>query len=101
MFRYMAGWSTKLDGRTIEPTVPYKPGSEFHAYTLREPVGVCGQIIPWNFPLLMAAWKLAPGARGRQHGRAQAGRADAADRRCGSGELIMRGGHSRRASSTS
>ena len=53
-------------------------------YTLREPVGVVGQIIPWNFPLLMAAWKLAPGAGGRLHGRAQAGRADAADARCGS-----------------
>src|SRR5947209_11481590 len=36
------------------------PGANFHSYTLREPVGVCGQIIPWNFPLLMAAWKLAP-----------------------------------------
>ena len=39
---------------------PYMPGAEFHAYTLREPVGVVGQIIPWNFPLLMAAWKLGP-----------------------------------------
>ena len=36
------------------------PGAEWHAYTLREPVGVVGQIIPWNFPLLMAAWKLGP-----------------------------------------
>ncbi len=49
-------------------------------YTRKEPVGVCGQIIPWNFPLLMAAWKLGAGARGRLHGRAQAGRADAAQR---------------------
>ncbi len=40
--------------------MPYLPGAEFHAYTLREPVGVIGQIIPWNFPLLMAAWKLGP-----------------------------------------
>src|SRR6516162_926122 len=40
--------------------LPYMPGANFHAYTLREPVGVVGQIIPWNFPLLMAAWKLAP-----------------------------------------
>jgi len=38
----------------------YTPGVNYHAYTLREPVGVVGQIIPWNFPLLMAAWKLAP-----------------------------------------
>ncbi len=41
-------------------SVPYLPGSEFLSYTLREPIGVVGQIIPWNFPLLMAAWKLAP-----------------------------------------
>ena len=60
MFRYMAGWATKIEGNTIPITVPYAPGSEFHAFTLREPVGVVGQIIPWNFPLLMAAWKLAP-----------------------------------------
>jgi phenylacetaldehyde dehydrogenase len=40
--------------------VPYAPGANFHAYTLREPIGVVGQIIPWNFPLLMAAWKLGP-----------------------------------------
>ena len=48
------------NGGTINPSVPYLPGAEFHAYTLREPVGVVGQIIPWNFPLLMAAWKLGP-----------------------------------------
>ena len=60
IFRYMAGWATKIEGSTIPISVPYAPGAEFHAYTLREPVGVVGQIIPWNFPLLMAAWKLAP-----------------------------------------
>ncbi len=60
MFRYMAGWATKLEGTTIPLSVPYTPGAFYHAYTLREPVGVVGQIIPWNFPLLMAAWKLAP-----------------------------------------
>jgi phenylacetaldehyde dehydrogenase len=60
LFRYMAGWATKLEGNTISLSVPYMPGSQFHAYTLREPVGVVGQIIPWNFPLLMAAWKLGP-----------------------------------------
>jgi phenylacetaldehyde dehydrogenase len=60
MFRYMAGWATKIEGNTIPLSVPYMPGVAFHAYTLREPVGVVGQIIPWNFPLLMAAWKLAP-----------------------------------------
>jgi phenylacetaldehyde dehydrogenase len=51
---------TKLEGTTIPISVPYTPGAQYHAYTLREPVGVVGQIIPWNFPLLMAAWKLAP-----------------------------------------
>ena len=60
MFHYMAGWATKIEGDTISISVPYMPGANFHSYTLREPVGVVGQIIPWNFPLLMAAWKLAP-----------------------------------------
>ncbi len=60
IFRYMAGWATKLEGTTIPLSVMYTPGVNYHAYTLREPVGVVGQIIPWNFPLLMAAWKLAP-----------------------------------------
>ncbi|MES1955959.1 aldehyde dehydrogenase family protein [Salinisphaera hydrothermalis] len=60
LFQYMAGWATKLNGEQIGLTVPYAPGAEWHAYTRREPVGVCGQIIPWNFPLLMAAWKLGP-----------------------------------------
>jgi phenylacetaldehyde dehydrogenase len=60
LFRYMAGWSTKIEGNSIPISVPYMPGSQFLAYTLREPVGVVGQIIPWNFPLLMAAWKLGP-----------------------------------------
>ena len=56
MFRYMAGWATKLTGSTIPISFP----GEYLSYTVREPVGVVGQIIPWNFPLLMAAWKLAP-----------------------------------------
>jgi phenylacetaldehyde dehydrogenase len=60
LFRYMAGWATKIEGSTIPISVPYMPGARFHAYTLREPIGVVGQIIPWNFPLLMAAWKLGP-----------------------------------------
>lgn len=57
-FRYFAGWATKIEGNTI----PFSgaPKGMFFAYTVREPVGVVGQIIPWNFPLLMAAWKLAP-----------------------------------------
>jgi phenylacetaldehyde dehydrogenase len=57
-FRYYAGWATKIEGNTIP--LGLAPQGKFHAYTLREPVGVVGQIIPWNFPLLMAAWKLAP-----------------------------------------
>ena len=60
IFRYMAGWATKIEGETIPISVPYTPGAQYHSYTVREPVGVVGQIIPWNFPLLMAAWKLAP-----------------------------------------
>ncbi len=60
LFRYMAGWATKLEGTTIPISVPTNPKARFLAYTLREPVGVVGQIIPWNFPLLMAAWKLGP-----------------------------------------
>ncbi len=60
LFHYMAGWATKIEGNSITISVPYAPGANFHAYTLREPVGVVGQIIPWNFPLLMAAWKLGP-----------------------------------------
>ena len=54
LFRYYAGWSDKLGGETI----PGIPG--FLNYTLREPVGVVGMIIPWNFPLLLTVWKLAP-----------------------------------------
>jgi phenylacetaldehyde dehydrogenase len=60
LFHYMAGWATKIEGNTINISVPYMPGANFHTYTLREPIGVVGQIIPWNFPLLMAAWKLGP-----------------------------------------
>jgi phenylacetaldehyde dehydrogenase len=56
MFRYMAGWATKITGSTLSFSSP----GAFHSYTMREPIGVVGQIIPWNFPLLMAAWKLAP-----------------------------------------
>ena len=56
LFRYMAGWATKIHGSTFPISVPYAPGAKFFAYTQREPIGVVGQIIPWNFPLLMAAW---------------------------------------------
>jgi len=60
IFHYMAGWCSKIEGKTIPLSVPYTPGARYHAYTRPEPIGVVGQIIPWNFPLLMAAWKLAP-----------------------------------------
>ena len=56
LFRYMAGWATK----TLGSTIPLSAGHDFLSYTVREPVGVVAQIIPWNFPLLMAAWKLGP-----------------------------------------
>ncbi len=58
LFAYYAGWATKIEGRTIPVSVPWAPGASWHAYTLREPVGVCGAIVPWNFPLLMAAFKV-------------------------------------------
>jgi acyl-CoA reductase-like NAD-dependent aldehyde dehydrogenase len=54
-FRYYAGWPTKLGGRTVPVSIPGALN-----YTVREPVGVVGAIVPWNFPLLMAAWKVAP-----------------------------------------
>ena len=60
LFHYMAGFATKIYGQTFPVSVPYAPGAQFHAYTLKEPSGVVGQIVPWNFPLLMAAWKLGP-----------------------------------------
>lgn len=56
VLRDTAGWATKIAGQTLSVSDP----GEIHAYTLREPIGVVGQIIPWNAPLLMAAWKLAP-----------------------------------------
>jgi len=56
LLRYMAGWATKITGQSIPLSAP----GEWHAYSVREPVGVVGQIIPWNFPLMMAVWKIAP-----------------------------------------
>lgn len=53
-YRYYAGWADKIHGKTIPIDGPY------HCYTRHEPVGVVGQIIPWNFPLLMQAWKWGP-----------------------------------------
>ena len=58
--RYMAGWATKIEGRTLDLSFPAPRGKRITAYTRREPVGVVGAIIPWNFPLLMSAWKIGP-----------------------------------------
>ena len=58
-FRYMAGWATKIAGQTLDVSLGM-PGDEYQAYTLKQPVGVVGQITPWNFPLAMASWKIAP-----------------------------------------
>ncbi|HEU4328779.1 MAG TPA: aldehyde dehydrogenase family protein [Roseiflexaceae bacterium] len=59
-FRYYAGWTTKIHGDTPPAGNVANPAARYLTYTLREPVGVVGAIIPWNFPLLMTAWKLAP-----------------------------------------
>ena len=54
-FRYYAGWATKIEGSSIPVNIPNKV-----VYTNREALGVVGLIVPWNFPLMIAAWKLAP-----------------------------------------
>jgi phenylacetaldehyde dehydrogenase len=56
LFHYMSGWATKIEGSTIPISAP----GEYHAYTERTPIGVVGLIVPWNFPLVIAAWKIAP-----------------------------------------
>ena len=58
--RYMAGWATKIHGKTVDLTVPYAPQMDFFAYTKREPIGVVAGITPWNVPLGQAIWKIAP-----------------------------------------
>ncbi len=59
-FRYMAGWATKIEGSTFQTSIHGPPGMKFNTYFTRQPVGVVAQIVPWNFPLAMAAWKLGP-----------------------------------------
>ena len=56
--RYMAGWAAKIGGETVPPYT--MPGGTVFSYTVKEPVGVCAQIVPWNFPLLMACLKIGP-----------------------------------------
>ncbi|WP_339804488.1 aldehyde dehydrogenase family protein [uncultured Marinobacter sp.] len=59
--RYTAGWATKIEGRTKTPSMMAVPDeAQIVAYTRREPVGVVGAIVPWNFPMLMSIWKVAP-----------------------------------------
>lgn len=58
--RYMAGWTTKIEGKTVDVSINMPEGAEFNAYTLRQPVGVVAGIVPWNFPLMIALWKIMP-----------------------------------------
>lgn len=58
--RYTAGWTTKLEGHTTEVSIGVPEGADFHAYTLRQPVGVVAGIVPWNFPMMIALWKVVP-----------------------------------------
>ena len=68
VFDYYAGWVDKLYGETCPVEGP------FLNYTLREPIGVCALIVPWNFPLLLAGVEARPGARHGQHRRAESPR---------------------------
>jgi len=58
-FRYYAGWTTKIEGETLDLSQPQKGGKQNFAFTRREPVGVVAAIVPWNFPISIAAWKIA------------------------------------------
>jgi phenylacetaldehyde dehydrogenase len=58
--RYMAGWATKLEGSTLDLSLREPEGMRFHTYTLRQPIGVVAAITPWNYPHLMALWKIIP-----------------------------------------
>lgn len=58
--RYMAGWATKITGQTLDVSIAVPPGTKYTAFTRKEPVGVVAAITPWNFPLNMCVWKIAP-----------------------------------------
>ncbi len=60
VWRYMAGWPTKLEGKTLPISGSLVPGQEYAAFSTREPIGVVGAVIAWNFPFLLATWKCAP-----------------------------------------
>ncbi|AIO69290.1 NAD-dependent phenylacetaldehyde dehydrogenase [Burkholderia oklahomensis] len=57
--RYYAGWATKINGETIAPSLPSRAGERYTALTFREPVGVVAGIVPWNFSVMIAIWKIA------------------------------------------
>ena len=93
-FDYYAGVVTELHGRS------FQVGDEFLNYTIRKPVGVAGLIMPWNAPLMLSTWRIAPALAAGNTDRAQAGRVVAADR--DAARRRARGGRAaRRASSTS
>ena len=76
--RFFAGAARHLEGKSAGE---YMRGMT--SFIRREPIGVCAQVAPWNYPMMMAVWKFAPAHRRRQHGRAEAERHDAGDhRRC-------------------
>ena len=58
--RYMAGWATKIEGQTLDVSIPMPENARFNAYTRREPAGVVAGIVPWNFPMMIALWKVMP-----------------------------------------
>ncbi len=60
VWRYMAGWPTKLEGKTLPLSGTLVPGQQYAAFSAREPMGVVGAVIAWNFPFLLATWKCAP-----------------------------------------
>jgi phenylacetaldehyde dehydrogenase len=60
VWRYMAGWPTKIEGKTLPVSGTLVPGQQYAAFSSREPMGVVGAIIAWNFPFLLATWKCAP-----------------------------------------
>ena len=80
-FHYFGGQASKIEGAMIPTSINYQPpGKQVFAYTIPQPVGVVAAIVPWNSPLVLTAMKLAPGARGRLHRRAEAGGGHLADR---------------------
>ena len=56
--RYFASWSTKINGQTMQPSIPSMQGEKYTAFTLRQPIGVVGGIVPWNFSLMIGVWKI-------------------------------------------